>query len=145
MTTISMDTYIRDMAIKGRTINHCAWSKGLKMLNLSDKSVGDIGREMSNVYYVATFEDKLYYTNWNTHTVTCCDLQGTTQWEFKDERVLKFPLGISVDNDGNVYIAGRDSRNVVVISPSRLCFDSIVFLKHCTEKQYHSYLQLVTY
>jgi hypothetical protein len=117
MTTISMDTYIRGMAIRGRTIYYCAWSKGLKMLNLSDKSVGDIGREMSNVYYVATFEDKLYYTNWNTHTVTCCDLQGTTQWEFKDERVLKCPLGISVDNGGNVYVAGRDSINVVVISP----------------------------
>ena len=49
--------------------------------------------------------------------MTCCDLQGTTQWEFKDERVLKFPLGISVDNDGNVYVAGCDSSNVVVISP----------------------------
>jgi hypothetical protein len=38
------------------------------MLNLSDKSVGNIGREMSDVYYVATFGDKLYYTNWNTDT-----------------------------------------------------------------------------
>jgi hypothetical protein len=117
MTTISMDTRIGGMAIRGRTIYYCAWSKGLKMLNLSDKSVGDIEREMSNVNYIATFGDKLYYTNWNTHTVTCCDLQGTIQWKFKDERVLKCPLGISVDNDGNLYVAGRDSINVVVISP----------------------------
>jgi hypothetical protein len=87
------------------------------MLNLSDKSMGNIKREMFNVEYVATFEDKLYYTNWNTHTVTCCDLQGTTQWEFKDERILTFPLGISVDNYGNVYVAGGNSSNVVVISP----------------------------
>jgi len=49
--------------------------------------------------------------------VTCCDLQGTTQWEFKDERVLKCPLGISVNNDRNVYVVGRDSINVMVISP----------------------------
>ena len=49
--------------------------------------------------------------------MTCCNLQGTTQWEFKDKRVLKYPLGISVDNDGNVYVTGRDSINVVVISP----------------------------
>ena len=49
--------------------------------------------------------------------MTCCDLQGTTQWEFKDERVLKCLLGISLDNDGNVYVAGKDSINVVVISP----------------------------
>jgi DNA-binding beta-propeller fold protein YncE len=49
--------------------------------------------------------------------VTCCDLQGTTQWEFKYERVLRYPRGITVDNDGNVYVTGRDSNNVVVISP----------------------------
>jgi hypothetical protein len=44
-------------------------------------------------------------------------LQSTTQWEFKDERVVKHPRGISVDNDGNVYVVVRDSINVVVISP----------------------------
>ena len=49
--------------------------------------------------------------------MTCCDLHGTTHWEFKDERVLKYPWGISVDNDGNVYVVGQCSANVVVISP----------------------------
>jgi DNA-binding beta-propeller fold protein YncE len=72
---------------------------------------------MKGVDYVATFGDKLYYTSWNTHTVTCCDLHGTTQWEFNDERVLRCPLGISVGNDGNVYVVGFHSQNVVVISP----------------------------
>jgi sugar lactone lactonase YvrE len=72
---------------------------------------------MSYVTYVATSGDKLYYTDYDTHTVTCCDLHGTTLWEFKDEHVLKWPLGISVDNYGNVYVAGRYSINVVVISP----------------------------
>ena len=49
--------------------------------------------------------------------MTCCDLHGTTQWEFNDKRVLREPVGISVDNDGNVYVVGYSSRNVVVISP----------------------------
>jgi hypothetical protein len=48
----------------------------------------------------------LYYTNINTDTVTGCDLHGTTQWEFKDTRVLHYPYSISVDNDGNVYVVG---------------------------------------
>jgi DNA-binding beta-propeller fold protein YncE len=52
-----------------------------------------------------------------TDTVTCCDLLGITQWEFKDERVLKGPRGISIDNDGNVYVVGYSTNNVVVISP----------------------------
>jgi DNA-binding beta-propeller fold protein YncE len=60
--------------------------------------------------------NKLYYTNYRTHTVTCCDLHGKAQWEFKDERVLQSPRGISVDNEGNVYVVGNSSRNVVVIS-----------------------------
>jgi len=88
------------------------------MLNLSDKSVSDIIQSnMSNVYYVATSGDKLYYTNYNTHAVKCCDFHGTTQWEFKDNRVLQHPYGISVDNDGNVYVIGYITNNAVVISP----------------------------
>ena len=64
-----------------------------------------------------TSGDKLYYTNNFTHTVTCCDLHSTTQWEFNAECVLLYPCGISVDNNGNVYVVGRNSSNVVVISP----------------------------
>ena len=115
--TISIDTAIFGMAVRDRTIYYCTDNK-LKMLSLSDKSVSDIiNSDMSHFYYVATFGDKLYYTSWNKHTVTCCDLHGTTQWEFNDERVLRCPLGISVGNDGNVYIVGFHSHNVVVISP----------------------------
>jgi DNA-binding beta-propeller fold protein YncE len=65
---------------------------------------------------VATYEDKLYYANNKTQIVTCCDLHGTTQWEFNSEHVLEEPRGISVDNDGNVYVVGYKSNNVVVIS-----------------------------
>jgi WD40 repeat protein len=118
MTTISIDTFIYGMAVRGRTIYYCTEGKGLKMLNLSDKSVSYIiNSNMPGVHYVATSGDKLYYTNFNTHTVTCCDLHGTTQWEFKDERVLQCPRGITVDNDGNVYVVGCSSSNVVFISP----------------------------
>ena len=88
------------------------------MLNLSEKSFTDIIQSnMSIVYYVATSGDKLYYTNYSTHTVTCYDLHGTTQWEFNDECVLLYPCGIAVDNNGNVYVVRRNSNNVVVIFP----------------------------
>jgi 6-phosphogluconolactonase (cycloisomerase 2 family) len=118
MTIISMDTYIYGMAVRGSTIYYCAGSKGIKMFNLNDKSKSNvINSSMLEVYYVATSGDKLYYANINTETVTCCDLHGTTQWEFKDTRVLHYPYSISVDNDGNVYVVGYDSNNIVVISP----------------------------
>jgi len=117
MTSISMATDICGMAVRGRTIYYCAWDKGLKMLNLNDKYVSDINSGTSNVGYVATSGDKLYYTNFYKQTVTCCDLHGTTQWTFNNERVLQYPCGISVDNDGNVYVVGYVTNNVVVISP----------------------------
>ena len=48
--------------------------------------------------------------------MTCCDLHGTTQWEFNDKRVLREPVGISVGNAGNVYVVNYSSSNVVIIS-----------------------------
>jgi len=103
ITTISMDTDIYGMAIRGRTIYYCTDNKGLKMLNLSNKSVSDIiSSKRSNVNYVATSGDKLCYTGYSTHAVRCCDLHSTTQWEFNDQRILKSPRGMSVDIDGNV-------------------------------------------
>jgi hypothetical protein len=130
MTTISMDTNIYGMAVRDRTIYYCALNKGLNTLNLSDRSVSDIiSSSMSYVYYVATSGDKLYYTNIGTHTVTCCDLHGTTQWEFKYERVLRDPLGISVDSDGNVYVVGFSSGSVVVISPDGQCHRQLLSSK----------------
>jgi hypothetical protein len=97
----------RRLLVRGRTIYYCTRGKGLKMFNLSDIFFSDIiSSAMHYVYYVTTSGDKLYYTNTITNTVTCCDLHGTTQWEFKDERVLQDPRGISVDNDGNMYVIG---------------------------------------
>jgi sugar lactone lactonase YvrE len=58
--------------------------------------------------------------------VICCDLHGTTQWEFKDERALKYPWGISVDNDGNVYVVGNKPSNVGVISPDGQCHKQLL-------------------
>ena len=132
MTTISMDTSILGMAISGRTIYYSTWDDGLKMLNLSDQSVSDIiNSNTSNVRYVATSGDKLYYTNWNTHTVTCCDLHGTTQREFKDTSVLQGPCGISIDNNWNLYVVGCNSENVVVISPDGQRHRQLLSSKDC--------------
>ena len=118
LTSISIGTNIYGMAVRGMTIYYCTGSKSLKMFSFSDKSESDIiNSNKSNVYYVAISGDKLYYTSCATHTVTCCDLHGTTQWEFNDERVLQWPLGIYIDNDENVYVIGHTSNNVVVISP----------------------------
>lgn len=53
----------------------------------------------------------------NKSPVTCCDLQGKPACTLKEEIVLPVPLGITVDNEGNVYVVDNNLGNVVVISP----------------------------
>jgi hypothetical protein len=57
-----------------------------------------INSDMSTVDYIATSTDKLYYTNYDRHTVTCCDLHGTTQWDFKDNRARGYDKPSLEDN-----------------------------------------------
>ncbi|XP_071137277.1 uncharacterized protein [Mytilus edulis] len=97
---------------------YCVGEKGLQMISLSDESITNVVRtELSNFSYVITFADKLFYTNPNDNSVTCCDYHGNILWTFCDTSVLQCPLGISVDNGGKVFVVGRLSYNVVVISP----------------------------
>ncbi|XP_052064799.1 uncharacterized protein LOC127704703 [Mytilus californianus] len=91
--------------------------KGIQMISLHDESVQNIVKdEMPHFCYVATFDNNIYHTDSNKNTVTCYDLKGNKQWAFMNKSVLKYPTGISVDNNGNVFVVGRTSNNVVVIS-----------------------------
>ncbi|XP_063402421.1 uncharacterized protein LOC134686676 [Mytilus trossulus] len=96
---------------------YCAREKGLQMISLSDESTSNvINHELSGLSYVTTFGDKLCYTDYNEDSVTCCDFHGKIMWKFSDISVLDTPYGICVDNDGNVFVVGYHSHNVVVIS-----------------------------
>lgn len=87
------------------------------MINLHNKQTSDIVRDgIPEWCCVATLGDKIYHSNHESNSVTCYDIRGTVQWIFKNECVLKSPRGISVDNDGNLYVVGNSSTNVVVIS-----------------------------
>ncbi|XP_052065995.1 uncharacterized protein LOC127705685 [Mytilus californianus] len=106
------------LALKDKYLIYCGRGKGLKKISLSDDSVSTIiTSKLSERSYVTTFNDSIIFTDPATNTVTCASMQEHVNWKFKDEIILKYPLGISVDNDGNVYVIGRDSCNVVVISP----------------------------
>lgn len=91
---------------------------GLKTMNLKDESITDVvSDKIPSFTYVDTYQNKLYFTNFIKGTVTCCDLLGRIQWKFEDKNILKTPFGISLDNDGNVFVVGGDSCNIVVITP----------------------------
>ncbi|CAG2231474.1 unnamed protein product [Mytilus edulis] len=117
MKSIALDSNIYGIALKDNKLIYSGNDKGIRMINLNDESICDIVREkMPSDCYTATFRDNIYHTNNQKNTVTCYNLQGKLQWTFHYESVLQTPHGIDVDNDGNVFVVGYISNNVVVIS-----------------------------
>ncbi|CAC5357680.1 unnamed protein product [Mytilus coruscus] len=103
---------------KDEHLIYCSRKKGLKMISLNDESIANVLHdELPPNAYVTTFDDRLIYTKGNDNSVTCCDYHGNILWTFCDTSVLIYPLGISVDNGGNVFVVGYATHNVVVISP----------------------------
>ena len=95
-----------------------AIGKGLRKVDLKDENIVEIVAFAADFWsYVSSFNDRLYYTNAKRHEVVCCDINGTVLWTFTDKSVLKDPRSIAVDDYGNVYVAGSNSTNVIVISP----------------------------
>ncbi|XP_071121594.1 uncharacterized protein [Mytilus edulis] len=117
MKSIALGSEIYGIDLKDNQLIYSGKDKGIRMINLNDESISDLVREaMASGCYTATFRDNIYHTNNATYTVTCYNLHGKLLWTFHNESVLKSPHGIDVDNDGNVFVVGYISNNVVVIS-----------------------------
>ncbi|CAG2230461.1 unnamed protein product [Mytilus edulis] len=104
--TIPVDCHHYGIGVtsEGKLICSAA-GKGIQLINLHNSSITDHivrDNQIPTCCYVAIFDDKMHQSNTKTSTITCYDLQGTVKWTFKNEKVLRGPCGISVDNGGNV-------------------------------------------
>ncbi|CAC5361612.1 unnamed protein product [Mytilus coruscus] len=113
---IEVDVWNDGIAVRGDWLYFSARKNGLMRANIIEGSICEVVKEpMSRCAYIALFDNNLYSTNESTNTVTCSDLEGHIKWTFKD--ILSFPLGLSVDNYGNIYVVGNEFSSVIVISP----------------------------
>lgn len=116
--TISMGYPIDGIVYRDGCFIFCARKKGIQIMNIRDESVTNlVTSRISSDAYITSFADLIYYTDFQTSSVTCCNIQGKPKWTFKDKNVLPIPLGITVDNEGNVYVVNNLLGKVVVISP----------------------------
>ncbi|CAG2226509.1 unnamed protein product [Mytilus edulis] len=128
--TIKVNSDNDGVVYKDGHLIYCAKEKGLQMISLKDESITNVTSNKLSVFsYVATFRDKLFYTNSDTHSVTCCDYHGNILWTFCHISILLSPFGISVDKNGNVFVVGWGSHNVVVISPDGQSFRQLLSRK----------------
>ncbi|CAC5390302.1 unnamed protein product [Mytilus coruscus] len=116
--SIKVDTYNGGVVYKDGHLIYCGGEKGIQMISLNNETITNVSNtKFTHSAYVTTFGDKLFCTNYYNHSVTCCDYHGNILWTFCDTSVLVSPHGISIDNDGIVYVVGLHTNNVVVISP----------------------------
>ncbi|XP_071150723.1 uncharacterized protein [Mytilus edulis] len=95
----------------------CVEGLGIYKVNISDYATTHvISCNLPTFSYVSVFLDKIYYTSDEDHSVVCCDKNGSRVWTFQDELILNEPSGIAVDKNGNVYVVGFCSSNVIIIS-----------------------------
>ena len=62
-------------------------------------------------------DDTIKCTDRVANTIYCYTLTGQNIWAFKDKNVIRKPIGIALDKNRNIYVAGNETNNVVVLSP----------------------------
>ncbi|CAC5374901.1 TRIM2_3 [Mytilus coruscus] len=105
------------ISLRDDTIVYCDAHRGIQEMQLNDGSENLVFKSpMSAFSYIAIHDNKLYYTNVDRCSVMCYEFQGRLQWEFKDTVRLKYPQGISLDSNGNVFVSDRLTNYVYIIN-----------------------------
>jgi hypothetical protein len=86
-------------------------------LDSKGKWIDRINIPGTNSACISLGDDTIKCTDWSTNTIYCYTLTGQQIWTFKDQNVLREPRGIGLDKNRNVYVAGKGTNNVVVLSP----------------------------
>ncbi|XP_063398526.1 uncharacterized protein LOC134683267 [Mytilus trossulus] len=141
----------------------CPEKGQLQEIRLEDNKTTDIGSDVVSLY-IAAFGNTLYSRKRYTDTIFCHNRNGDILWTFSNSAVLKGPRGIAVDEYGNVFVAGVDSKTITAIasdgskhktllsqkdlvgSPWSICYNSkFKLLLVVNEKDGQAYLYIVNH
>lgn len=95
----------------------CIYNEGIQKISLENYNVSTVVKFDLSIGYIAVLNNKLYFTDRITNTVTCCNTEGELLWTCKDDTFLKGPCGLSIDNNGFVYVVSSEMNSVIVLSP----------------------------
>lgn len=95
---------------------YVGFDEKIEEINFTGKTIRRVPSPTADIGYIAATDEKLFVTDLEKNLLYCCDFTGLVLWEFED-RKLEWPMGVTTDNDGNVYVVGSSSHNVLVISP----------------------------
>ena len=68
-------------------------------------------------YYITVNSsgEKIFVSDWGTHTVTCMSVDGRVIYTYKDGS-MREPMGLLCDSEDNIFLCGWRSNNVQVLT-----------------------------
>jgi hypothetical protein len=80
--------------------------------------------------FVTTFGDKIFQTNHVNNSVACYTINGEKLWEFRDESVLRMPVGVGSFN--NSFCTFGININDTYITRCGHCYSTVIDQGHIT-------------
>lgn len=93
--------------------------------HVTGETVRTIPIKLSHKTFLVVTEESIIYTNWVYNTVYCLDLEGNEKWIFKKVK-LNRPIGITVTQEGELFVAGNLSGNIYYITADGLKFTELI-------------------
>ncbi|XP_052082892.1 uncharacterized protein LOC127720350 [Mytilus californianus] len=90
------------------------WNKTIQFFDLSGNTFFSTLSTADISIHCSVLNDKLYYTTHSTDAVYSSDLKGEVRWKF-DCQKSDYPLAITNDASGNIFVACWDSNQLVVV------------------------------
>ncbi|CAC5361311.1 unnamed protein product [Mytilus coruscus] len=89
--------------------------------------------------YISASKNNLFGASFLQSTVCCYDMNGQEVWKFQDDS-LAHPFGVSNDRSGNVFVVGRQSRNLILIQHDDKAYKHLLNLKEdsCPSAVYYN-------
>jgi hypothetical protein len=96
---------------------YCHGKEGIRQFDMkTNNNVLLVSTDIGHLSHISCDGNKLIYIS-DTKIVSCCDMNEKQIWSFNDTSLLRSPRGVVVDNDAIVFVIGKQTGKIVVISP----------------------------
>ena len=94
---------------------YAACTDSIDLMNKNGHMIRSYGVQKEVECVIVNKHQNMVYSNYIKHTVTAMKTSSEILWTYKSPN-LRFPYGIEQDSSDNIYIAGKDSNNIHVLS-----------------------------
>lgn len=125
IVNVNLSLTLRTITLKDKCYGICCTdgklvvsmaNKKIKIVDLFGNVVSTISK-MNDATYCSAKNDRIYYAAQSKNIIYCCDLNGCVLWNFNCKK-SDYPLGMTHDVVGNVYVTCKDTNKVIVIDSS---------------------------